>query len=157
MLKAKNIIYGFCTFTTPQKNKYLISLYRNHELHVVAIFPTSKRRSGNSIPQHDKNYRNEQIVSYVFKANRVIGTKLDNAEDFAFPLDTTIPFDYCFKEGEERCILNSFQSPQVVGILSDKEYIELVYAFYKSPLTPKKYLPIFQEILENYHSNMNSR
>lgn len=40
MLRAKNIIYGFCTFTNPPKNKYLISLYRSETLHVVAVFPT---------------------------------------------------------------------------------------------------------------------
>ena len=44
MLRAKNIIYGFCTFTNPPKNKYLISLYRSETLHVVAVFPTSKKR-----------------------------------------------------------------------------------------------------------------
>lgn len=54
MLKAKNIIYGFCTFTNPPKNKYLISLYRSETLNVVAVFPTSRKRSGSLSPKHGK-------------------------------------------------------------------------------------------------------
>ena len=61
MLKAKNIIYGFCTFTNPPKNKYLISLYRSETLNVVAVFPTSRKRSGSLSPKHGKNYRGQDI------------------------------------------------------------------------------------------------
>ena len=32
MLKAKNIIYGFCKYTNPPKYKYLISLYRSESI-----------------------------------------------------------------------------------------------------------------------------
>lgn len=46
MLKAKNIIYGYCTYTTPNKPKYLISLYRSDTLNIVAVFPTSRKRLG---------------------------------------------------------------------------------------------------------------
>lgn len=28
MLRTKNIVYGFCSYTTPKKPKYLISRYR---------------------------------------------------------------------------------------------------------------------------------
>lgn len=152
MLRAKNIIYGFCTFTNPPKNKYLISLYRSETLHVVAVFPTSKKRSGSLSPKHGKNYRGEDIVSYVFEANRCIGKKYGSDEDFSFPLHTTIPFDYCFRDGEQESLLKSFQHPEVVGVLSDKEYIELIYAFYKSPLAPQKYIPIFEKILKEFYS-----
>ncbi len=37
MLKAKNIIYGFCKYTNPPKNKYLISLYRSEDPDKVYI------------------------------------------------------------------------------------------------------------------------
>ena len=37
MLKAKNIIYGFCKYTNPPKNKYLISLYRSEELNDIGF------------------------------------------------------------------------------------------------------------------------
>ena len=99
MLKAKNIIYGFCKYTNPPKNKYLISLYRSDELHIIAVFPTSQRRAGVISPKHGCNMRDNQVISYVFEAGLPIGKKKDSDEDFAFPKQTTSPFDYCFKEG----------------------------------------------------------
>lgn len=137
MLKAKNIIYGFCMYTNPPKNKYLISLYRSEELNIIAVFPTSQRRAGVAEPKHGCNIREGQIVSYVFDAGHPIGKKQGSDEDSSFQLQTTIPFDYCFREGEQDELLKTFDSPRVVGVLSDKEYIDLIYAFYTSPLTPK--------------------
>lgn len=64
MLRAKNIIYGFCTFTNPPKNKYLISLYRNETLHVVAVFPTSKKRSGSLSPKHGMGHRTKRFFQW---------------------------------------------------------------------------------------------
>ena len=152
MLKGKNIIYGFCKYTNPPKNKYLISLYRSEELNIIAVFPTSQRRAGVADPKHGCNIREGQIVSYVFDAGHPIGKKQGSDEDFSFPLQTTIPFDYCFREGEQDVLLKTFENPQVVGVLSDKEYIDLIYAFYTSPLTPLKYKPIFDKILQEYFS-----
>ena len=152
MLKAKNIIYGYCKYTNPPKNKYLISLYRSEELNIIAVFPTSQRRAGVAEPKHGCNIREGQIVSYVFFFFHPIGKKQDSDEDFSFPLQTTIPFDYCFREGEQDELLKTFDSPRVVGVLSDKEYIDLIYAFYTSPLTPLKYKPIFDKILQEYFS-----
>lgn len=152
MLKAKNIIYGFCKYTNPPKNKYLISLYRSEELNIIAVFPTSQRRAGVAEPKHGCNIREGQIVSYVFDAGHPIGKKQGSDEEFSFPLQTTIPFDYCFREGEQDELLKTFESPRVVGVLSDKEYIDLIYAFYTSPLTPLKYKPIFDKILQEYFS-----
>ena len=57
MLKAKNIIYGFCKYTHPPKNKYLISLYRSEELHIIAVFPTSQRRAGVAVRKRPKLLR----------------------------------------------------------------------------------------------------
>lgn len=110
MLKAKNIIYGFCKYTNPPKNKYLISLYRSEELNIIAVFPTSQRRAGVAVAKHGCNYRNNQVISYVFDAGHPIGKK------------------------------------------KDSEYIDLIYAFYTSPLTPQKYKPIFDKILQEYFS-----
>ena len=152
MLKAKNIIYGFCKHTIPPKNKYLISLYRSEELHIIAVFPTSQRRAGVAVPKHGCNIRDNQVVSYVFEAGHPIGKKKDSDEDFSFPLQTTIPFDYCFREGEQDELLRTFEEPEVVGVLSDKEYIDLIYAFYSSPMTPQKYKPVFDKILQEYFS-----
>lgn len=150
MLKAKNIIYGFCTYTTPKKPKYLISLYRSEELNVIAVFPTSKRRSGVASTQHGCNRRDNMPVSYVFTANTPIGKKYMSDEDFCFPLQTTIPFDYCFREGDQDLILQSFVEPTVVGVLSDKEYIDLLYALLYSPHTPQRYKEVFDQILHEY-------
>lgn len=94
--------------------------------------------------------KNNIIVSYVFEANKVIGKKYQSEEDFSFPLQTTIPFDYCFMDDLQDKILASFVEPEIVGVLSDQEYIDLVYSFLHSPLTPKKYIPIFDEILHEY-------
>ena len=62
MLKAKNIIYGFCKYTNPPKNKYLISLYRSEDLNIIAVFPTSQRRSGVDIPRHGCNIRDNRKI-----------------------------------------------------------------------------------------------
>lgn len=150
MLKAKNIIYGYCTYTTPQKPKYLISLYRSEELNIIAVFPTSKRRAGVAVAQHGCNRKNNVPVSYVFEAHTPIGKKYMSDEDFCFPLQTTIPFDYCFREDTQDRILQSFVNPSVVGILSDKEYVDLLYALLYSPHTPQRYKEIFDQILHTY-------
>ncbi len=152
MLKAKNIIYGFCKYINPPKNKYLISLYRSEELNIIAVFPTSQRRAGVAEPKHGCNIREGQIISYVFDAGQPIGKKPGSDEDFSFQLQTTIPFDYCFREGAQDELLKTFDNPKVVGVLSDKEYIDLIYAFYTSSLTPLKYKPIFDKILQEYFS-----
>lgn len=75
MLKAKNIIYGFCRSTNPPKPKYLISLYRSDSLNVIAVFPTSQRRAGVASPKHGCNVRDGNVVSYMFEADRPIGKK----------------------------------------------------------------------------------
>jgi hypothetical protein len=150
MLKAKNIIYGFCKYTNPPKNKYLISLYRSEDLNIIAVFPTSQRRAGVAVPRHGCNIRDHQVISYVFDAGHPIGKKKGSEEVFSFPLQTTIPFDYCFREGDQNDLLKTFDNPEVVGVLSDKEYIDLIYAFYTSPLTPQKYKPIFDKILQDF-------
>lgn len=153
MLRAKNIIYGYCLRTTPNKYKYLISIYRSDDLNIVAVFPTSQKRSGSSSPVHGINMRDGNIVSYVFKGNVTIGNMPNSEEPFSFPLDTTIPFDYCFWNDSQEDILKKFRNPEIVGILSDKEYIDLVYAFLNSPLTPNRYRPIMDKILKEYLDN----
>ncbi len=63
MLKTKNIVYGFSSYTTPKKPKYIISLYRSKELNIVAVFTTSQKRSGTTSPKHGGNKRNGIISS----------------------------------------------------------------------------------------------
>ena len=68
-----------------------------------------------------------------------------------------IQFDYCFREGDQNDLLKTFDSPEIVGVLSDKEYIDLIYAFYTSPLTPQKYKPIFDRILQEYFTGNSKK
>lgn len=103
------------------------------------MFPTSKRRSGVATTKHGCNRREDAPISYVFDANVPIGKVYQSDEDFCFPIQTTIPFDYCFREDTQDNILKSFVNPTVVGVLSDKEYLDLVYALLHSPYTPKCY------------------
>lgn len=150
MLRARNIIYGFCKSMNPPKPKYLISLYRSENIEVVAVFPTSKKRSGTLTPKHGANKRGDMIASYVFEAKRPIGKKRNGTEDFSFPLQTTIPFDYCFREAPQDDILQDFIAPTIVGVLSEEEYVNLLYAFMHSPLTPKHLRELFDGILHEY-------
>jgi hypothetical protein len=151
MLKAKNIIYGFCNYTNPPKHKYLISLYRSDELNIIAVFPTSQRRSGVEMPRHGRILRDGKVVSYVFDAGHPIGKRVGKDEDFAFQLQTTIPFDYCFSEGNQDELLNRFESPEVVGVLSDQEYIDLIYAFYIEIVDKKHDRAIFWLLVSVYN------
>ena len=54
-------------------------------------------------------------------------------------------------------MLKTFDSPEIVGVLSDKVYIDLIYAFYTSPLTPQKYKPIFDRILQEYFTGNSKK
>ena len=151
MLTPKNIIYGFCKTTNPPKYKYLISLYRSEQLHVVACFPTSQNRSGAPLGQskHGANRNSEnEIVSYVFKADVEIGNIPDSSDKFKFPRETVIRFDYGLKDRGQDEIIGWFHDPKVVGVLSDKEYENLLYAMVKSDNVPKKYQILFDEVLQ---------
>ena len=61
-----------------------------------------------------------------------------------------IPFDYCFREDSQENILSSFVQPTIVGVLSDDEYVDLIYALLHSPHTPKRYKDIFDKVLHEY-------
>lgn len=134
----------------PPKPKYLISLYRSENIEVVAVFPTSKKRSGTLVPKHGANKRGDIVASYVFEAKRPIGKKHNSTEEFCFPLQTTIPFDYCFREDTQDDILHDFITPAIVGVLSEEEYVNLLYAFIQSPLTPGHLRKLFDGILHEY-------
>lgn len=151
MLSPQNVIYGFCKTTNPPKHKYLISLYRTEDLNVIACFTTSCDRAG--VPLSDikhgkiENKENE-IISYVFLTDVEVGVTPSGGK-FKFPEQTVIRFDYCFKEGSQDNILDSFISPVVKCRLSDSEYEDLIYAMYQSDNTPEKYKPHFEQILSS--------
>lgn len=149
MLTPRNIIYGFCKTTNPPKPKYLISLYRNENLHIIACFTTSRQRAGvpPEIIKHGIIINdNKEVISYVFLPNITIG-KSPQGNDFIFPVQTVIRFDYCFREDEQSKLLSSFYNPKVVCTLNDQEYENLIYAMYRSDDTPLIYKTHFEKIL----------
>lgn len=149
MLAPKNVIYGFCKTTCPPKPKYMISLYRSEELNVVACFTTSQKRAGVS-SEKIKHGRianeKKEVLSYVFLPEVSVG-KTPSGEAFHFPVQTVVRFDYCFKEEQQSKLLSSFDNPEVVCILDDVEYENLIYAMYKSDDTPLIYKTYFEKIL----------
>lgn len=149
MLSEKNVVYGFCNATNPPKYKYLISLHRSPELNVVACFTTSQNRTGSAyIEKKHGKIKDAKgfVVSYFFKQGVVIGKSI-SGDEFSFSKDTTVPFDYCFQEGDQSTIISKFENIEVKCVLSDTEYFNLIYAIYQSPNTPKQYIAIFKEKL----------
>lgn len=145
MLSTGNIIYGFCKTTNPPKEKYLISLYRDKDINVLASFTTSLARAGVLLPNdfHGVVKNNENPQAYVFSKDKAIGIK-PTGEKFKFPRTTTIRFDYCLQSGEQDSILKKFNSPRVECTLNKDEHIDLLYAMYKSPDTKQAYLPMIE-------------
>lgn len=152
MLSTRNIIYGFCTSTTPQKYKYLISLYRDGDSEVLASFTTSLKRSGGKDDSniHGVVKRNGSPVSYVFSTSKKVGVSPDGTP-FSFPMQTTVTFDYCIKTGSQESILKQFVDPRVECTLNVDEYENLLYAMYKSKDTDKKYISILERALFAIH------
>jgi len=149
MLSERNVIYGFCNMTNPPKHKYLISLHRSPELNIIACFTTSQERAGTAYnKQHGYVKNKEKFIAYFFKHGVCVG-KDSSGLSFSFPQDTTVVFDYCFQDGDQNTMLSKFDNPEIKCILSDKEYVDLIYAMYKSPDTPKKYIPIFEAKLNS--------
>lgn len=148
MFTPKNILYGWFLKTNPPKNKYIISLYQSTKFSILACFTTSQPRAGVSLDQikHGTIKKNGEILSYVFEPNVVIG-KDPKGNDFCFPVQTTIRFDYCIKEGSDEYFMKNTQNLKVVGILDDEEYKQLIYAMYYSNNIPPIYKPIFENIL----------
>ncbi|GHT20170.1 hypothetical protein AGMMS4957_06250 [Bacteroidia bacterium] len=106
---------------------------------IVACFTTSQTRAL-------KNAKGE-VVSYIFEIGDEIGLKPDGSP-FSFPQPTVISFDYCFQNKSQEELINGFESPAIICILHQQEYLNLIYAMYKSKATPQKYKAIFEKILE---------
>lgn len=149
MLSEKNIIYGFCNATNPQKKKYLISLHRNQDINIIACFTTSKSRTGSYFGKEHGVIKDSKgfNISYCFKKEKVVEKK-PTGEEFSFPRDTVVVFDYGFQEGEQNDILDKFEDPEITCTLTDEEYYELIYVMYKSPYIRKDYVSIFEKKLE---------
>lgn len=150
MFTPGEIVYGYVT--RMGKPKYAVSIYRDEDVNILIHFTTSQHRAGVSIDQvhHGAIYKDGECRSYVFEANREIGTNPTTGIPFSFPLRTTMTFDYgLFKDSEQK-LRQMFENPQVVCKLDDNEYIDLIYAMYKSDNTPDEYKPFLNKVLEEY-------
>jgi hypothetical protein len=83
--------------------------------------------------------------------NTEIGLQPDG-QPYCFPQVTAIPFDYCFQNKSQEELISGFESPAIMCILHQQEYLDLIYAMYKSKVTPQKYKDIFEKIFEEHIS-----
>ncbi len=154
MFTPGNIIYAHFSNTNPPKPKYLIPLCRDKDLYVVACFTTSQDRAGVPITeiQHGK-IKNEkgEVISYVFLATQEIGIVPSDGTPFKFPQNTVVRFDYCFQRQYQEAFIKLMKEPVVVGKLSKKEYLDLIYAMYQSDDVLLLYKEAFEQIL---HKNL---
>lgn len=150
MFAPGEIVYGYVT--RMGKFKYAVSIYRDENVNILIHFTTSQPRAGVPIEQvhHGAIYKDGECRSYVFEAKREIGVNPSTGVRFYFPLQTTMAFDYgLFKDSEQK-LRQMFVNPKVVCKLDDNEYIDLVYAMYKSDNTPDEYKPFLNKVLEDF-------
>ena len=81
-----------------------------------------------------------------------IGLNPATGVEFSFPKRTVITFDYGVREGQKEYFLRQFENPEVVCELYEAEYIELVYAMYRSPHTRETHKKVLYRILEEYYT-----
>lgn len=155
MYSPREIIYGFANSINPPHPKYLVSIYRDENLQVMACMTTSKNRAGVDASEIKPGpiKKNERFISYVFEAGCPVGKIPGSDKDFSFPLRTTIAFDYCWKIATLDDLNKQIENPQVVGIMNEKEYLDLVYALMKSPYTSRAIVPILDKILKDYYKD----
>ena len=154
MFQPREIVYGLAKSIHDPHNKYMVTIYRDEELNIVACFTTSKTRAGVTEDKvhHGAIYQNRDCVSYVFEKGISIGVNPETGLEFSFPKRTTITFDYGVREGQLEFFIKQFDNPKVVCELYEKEYIELVYAMYSSPKTNIKYKNALEKVLTEYYS-----
>lgn len=155
MFQPREIVYGLAKSLHEPHNKYMVTIYRDEKLSIIACFTTSKARSGVSEEKihHGAIYRDGECVSYVFEKDVKIGVIPNSGEEFAFPKRTVVTFDYGIREGQLDYFIKQFDNPKVVCLLDEKEYIELVYAMYCSPKTKISHKVLLDKILTEYYSN----
>lgn len=151
MFQPGEIVYGFVSglgFRNP-KNKYLITLYRDDDLEVVACFTTSQHYYGVSPEQvkHGPIIRDGEYYCYVFEKGIVIGKNPEDDSDFSFPLRTTVTFNYGIRHGQMQDFAEGMQDLKTVCVLNKEEFGNLLYAMYKSPEMDNAYKPFIEKSL----------
>ena len=91
------------------------------------------------------------ILSAALTQHHLLGFEIAQLE-FHHPLRTTVTFDYGIIEGRYEQIQAQFENPEVVCKLNESEYIDLIYAMYKSHHTKARHKEILNRILEQYYS-----
>lgn len=150
MFEPGEVIYAYVKNIHPPKYKYFVTIYRDEDLRIITCFTTTKNRVGCLLESlsHGSVIRNNQVVGYFFDKEIEVGVDGDD-KPFKFPRHCVIPFDYGVQEGTKEQFLNNIEQPKVVCTLNPREYEDLVYAMYKSPLTNSKHKLCLEKILEN--------
>lgn len=132
----------------------MVTIYQDENLSIVACFTTSKQRAGvpEQLIKHGPIYKEKKCISYVFEHGVTIGNNPKTGETFSFPKRTVITFDYGVQEGRKDYFMEQFDNPEVVCVLDEKEYMELVYAMYRSPYTKTSHKAVLDKILQDYYS-----
>ena len=153
MFSPGEIVYGFVKHIG--KSKYAICIYRDEDLNILLHFTTSQARAGvdSDEVRHGAIYKEGECLSYVFEAGHDIGENPSTGVSFHFPLRTTMAFDYGYLKAGTQQLFSLFEDPKVVCKLDDKEYIDLIYAMYRSKRTPLEYKPYLDAILSDYYQN----
>lgn len=151
MFQEREIILAYVTDIHPPKEKFLITLYSDEELNVVACFTTSQHRAPIAPEEvkHGVIRKDNKPVAYVFEQGYEIGAT-EGGVPFSFRKRTFVPFDYCFQQGTLVSFMSRVQNPEVVCILNKEEFIDLLYAMYRSPQTGKVYLPFIEKALRKH-------
>lgn len=151
MLEPGEVVYGFVKDIHPPKSKYIVTIYRDDNLRIVTCFTTTKNRVG--IPlcelQHGYVKKDGKMVGYFFDKDVAVGCNPETGLEFSFPCDCVIPFEYGVREGLKEDFLSEIDNPIVVCALNPTEYLDIVYAMYKSPFTNSKYKPYLEKVLRS--------
>ena len=150
MLEPGEVVYGFVKDIHPPKTKYIVTIYQDDNLRIVTCFTTTKNRVGlplNTL-QHGYVKKDDKMVGYFFDNRVAVGYNPNTNEEFHFPRDCIIPFEYGVREGTKERFLSELENPIVVCTLNRKEYENIVYVMYRSPHINPKYKPYLEEVLE---------
>ncbi len=134
MFAPGDIIYGFAKGLYRPKFKYVVSIFKDADLNILAQFTTSQDRRG-----------------YVIEAGKELGLHPQTGIAFCFPKRTVMAYDYGFLYGTENQLISQFDNPEIVCRMYDDVYINLVYALYKSDFSPTEYKPILEKILTEFY------
>ena len=135
MFAPGEIIYGYAKGLYKPKFKYVVSIFRDVELNILAQFTTSQDRLG-----------------YVIEAGKEIGVHPQTGAPFSFPKRTVLAYDYGFLYGTEQQLGSQLDNPETVCRMHESEYINMVYALYKSDYSPAQYKPFMEKILMDYYN-----